>query len=258
MNGARTDRRNAVLVASGLYHDIDFARREILGHLGEFPAVRTHVVPDYADIAAIGQADFLVSYTCDVVATPQQTAALRAWLERGGRWFALHGTNSVLRFMEDGRVGTPDLAPEFMELLGSSFASHPPIERYRVDVADPSHPLVEGLSSFDVTDEQYLSDPRAPIHVLLDTFHAGETPRFERSHWPAARHPVLYLRTVGKGAILYLTLGHCRGHYDMQPMMDWWPTVERGSWDEPIFRELLRRGLGWAGRMQHTNPQDGE
>ena len=28
--------------------------------------------------------------------------ALRSWLQRGGRWYALHGTNSVLRLLADG------------------------------------------------------------------------------------------------------------------------------------------------------------
>ena len=49
--------------------------------------------------------------------------------------------------------------------------------------------------------------------------------------------------------MLYLTLGHCRGHYDMiDPPFDgsFWPKAERGSWDVAEFYELLRRGLAWA------------
>ncbi len=46
--------------------------------------------------------------------------------------------------------------------------------------------------------------------------------------------------------MLYLTLGHCRHHYDMQPLMDYWPNIERCAWDTPQFYELLRRGLQWA------------
>ena len=51
---------------------------------------------------------------------------------------------------------------------------------------------------------------------------------------------------VGEGEVLYLTLGHCRHHHDMQPMMDYWPTMDRGSWDLPVFYQLLRRGIQWA------------
>jgi hypothetical protein len=46
--------------------------------------------------------------------------------------------------------------------------------------------------------------------------------------------------------VLYFTLGHARGHYDMRPLMDEYPTVERGSWPVPAFTELLRRSLRWA------------
>jgi hypothetical protein len=45
---------------------------------------------------------------------------------------------------------------------------------------------------------------------------------------------------------LYNTLGHCRGHYDMVPLKDWWPTVDRCSWELPQYRELLRRAIRWA------------
>ena len=56
----------------------------------------------------------------------------------------------------------------------------------------------------------------------------------------------MYLNDHAKGAVLYLTLGHCRGHYDMRPLTDYYPSVERCSWDTPEFYELLRRGIAWA------------
>ena len=32
----------------------------------------------------------------------------------------------------------------------------------------------------------------------------------------------------------------------MRPRMDVYPKVERGSWELPVYYELLRRGLRWA------------
>ncbi|MFX5464614.1 hypothetical protein ABTD44_19770, partial [Acinetobacter baumannii] len=81
---------------------------------------------------------------------------------------------------------------------------------------------------------------------FLETQFAGEAPGFAQSQWPSARHPGFYLKPYGQGAVLYLTLGHCRGHYDLQPLMDYWPTVDRCSWELPVFHELLRRGIAWA------------
>ena len=48
-----TERVDAYLVAGGRYHDIDFARGEILKLLAEHPQVRTKVGSDYRDSEAI-------------------------------------------------------------------------------------------------------------------------------------------------------------------------------------------------------------
>jgi len=243
---AHPKRIDCVLVASGKYHDIDFARLELLKLLGEDERIRVRVFEDYSHLEAIRAADFLLTYTCDVVPSLAEQEALRAWVEQGGRWFALHGTNSILRFLDNGLVDSPTWAPHFMQTLGTQFIAHPPIAPYRVDVADPKHELVQGIEPFETTDELYLSDTHADLHVLLDAGFEGEATGFVRSRWRHARHPVMYLRELGRGAVLYLTLGHCRGHYDLQPLMDYWPTVDRCAWDLPVFHRLLRRGLAWA------------
>lgn len=243
----RTNRRlNCVLIAGGKYHDIDFARLELLKILGEDDRVRVRVFEDYANLEAIAAADFLVSYTCDVIPSLEGQEALRRFVERGGRWYALHGTNSILRFLANGLVDSPRWAPHFMETLGSMFVAHPPIAPYRVEVADPTHPLVAGVEPFEATDEHYLVETYGPLHVLLDTEFEGEATGFVESQWPKARHPVFYLHPVGEGSVLYLTLGHCRGHYDMQPLIDFYPEPEKGAWALPVFYDLLRRGLEWA------------
>jgi hypothetical protein len=46
--------------------------------------------------------------------------------------------------------------------------------------------------------------------------------------------------------VLYNTLGHCRGHFDMVPVVPYYPVIERGSWEQPAYTELLRRSLRWA------------
>lgn len=237
---------DCVLIASGKYHDIDFARLELLKLLAEDQRVRVRVFEDYANLDAIGQADFLITYTCDVIPSLDQQDALRSWVEAGGRWYALHGTSAILRFLSSGLVDSPAWAPHLMETLGSQFIAHPPIAPYQVDLADPGHPLVQGIAPFEVTDELYLSDIHAELHVLLEAAFEGEATGFARSEWPYARHPVFYIRSLGKGAVLYLTLGHCRGHYDMRPLMAHWPEVQRCAWELPVFYELLRRGIAWA------------
>src|SRR5690606_38840158 len=141
---------DCVLIAAGKYHDIDFARLELLKLLAENPRIRVRVFEDYSNLDAIAQAAFVVTYTCEVLPNLEQQQFLRQWLKNGGRWYALHGTNSILNFMEDGQVETPNWAPLFMETLGSQFASHPPIGPFTVNVVAPEHPLVEGIEPFEV------------------------------------------------------------------------------------------------------------
>jgi hypothetical protein len=242
---------NGYLVCGGLYHDMDYARLELLKLLAEHPHIRVRVAQDYRDTGAIAESDFLITYTCGVIPEPAEQSALRDFLSAGRRWFALHGTNSVLRFLKDRGWDAPRSEPEFMAMLGSQFIAHPPISPYRVEVSDASHPLVAGIEPFEADDELYLCEYHGAHHALLHTHYRGDAPGFVAQSWPQAgetgdRQLVLYLHPHAGGEVLYCTLGHCRGKYDMRPMMAEYPTVERGSWKLPVYHELLRRGIRWA------------
>ena len=84
-------RVDAVLVAGGKYHDIDFARLELLKLLAEHPQLRVTVGSDYSDGEAIAKSRCLVSYTCDVRPGEAQQEGLARFVREGGRWLALHG-----------------------------------------------------------------------------------------------------------------------------------------------------------------------
>ena len=252
---------NAYLVCGGLYHDMDYARLELLKLLGEHEHIRVRVAEDYSNRSAIAAADFLVTYTCDVIPNAAEQGALREFLSAGRRWLALHGTNSVLQFLKGRGWDAPRTEADFMAMLGSQFLAPPPIKPYRVEVSDASHPLVAGIEPFEADDELYLSEYHGAHRALLHTHYRGEAPGFVSRFWPGAatsaaeaaesasssdRQLVLYLHPYGGGEVLYCTLGHCRGKYDMRPMMAEYPTVERGSWKLPVYHELLRRGIRWA------------
>lgn len=239
-------RINCLLVAGGQWHDIDYARLEILKLLGGNPQIRTKVFADYDFGDALDSAQMLVTYTCNVAPPEAMQHRLRRWLQAGGRWLALHGTNAVLELLDDGRWSAPRTIPVLADLLGSQFISHPPIAPYRVDVVDRGHPLVDGIEPFDAEDELYHLELHQPIHVLLEAECTMTADAFEGGADAPGRHPVFYLKNHNKGGVLYLTLGHCRGHYDLQPLLDWWPSVDRGSWALPEFRTLLGRGVDWA------------
>jgi uncharacterized protein len=247
-------RLDAVLVCGGRYHDFDYARRQVLGELGAFDRVKTRVFEDFACAepgGALGSADLLVTYTCDVRPSDAQQRGLQRWVSSGGRWLALHATNSA--FDPPARLGkgepfrTPRVFPIMADVLGSQFLAHPPIAPYRVEVTDPDHPLVRGIQSFEVDDELYCAELHGPLTVLLHTRFTGRCTGFEEAEWPEGDvRPVMYLKSTGAGSVCYLTLGHCRGPLDMQDFVPEYPKVELGSWVVPEYRTLLSRGMQWA------------
>ncbi len=256
-HGSRID---VTLVAGGKYHDIDFARRQLLDLLAEHEEFRVRVQPDYEDAEAIAAGSILVSYTCDVRPGEDAQRRIRDWVEAGGRWVALHGTNAALDLGTPKGVDAPRIFPQWVDTLGSQFVAHPPIQPYRVELSDPDHWLVAGIEPFETDDELYLSEypDRAALQPLLHTTYQGEAAGFVESDWTTGdpTHLVMYLRPLGAGAVLYNTLGHCRGHYDMTPIVDYYPRIERCSWEQPAYHELLRRSLRWArGQTTEGDPR---
>lgn len=250
-----TRRINAYLVCGGWWHDFDYARLQLLTLLAEHEHVRVQVAQNYEDVEAIVGCDLLITYTCNVRPSEPAQHALRDWVERGGRWFALHATNSAIDPPPagGGAFTTPRAFPRFADTLGSQFLSHPAIEPYEVTVSPGAHddPLVAGIEPFHANDELYLSELHGAIEVLLETRWFGDSgPGFAEHEWPIDEpRPVMYRRPLGDGCVLYFTLGHCRSHFDMiHPPFNgrYWPTIERGSWELDEFRTLLRRGIEWA------------
>ena len=235
------------LVVNAKYHDTNFARLELLKLLAENEDINTKVADSFSDLTAIQNSAFLITYTCDLRPTVGEQEGLARFLDSGGKWFALHATNALIEFV-DGKPDTPDVAPKFMELLGSKFVAHPDNQKIHVRVTDVSHPLTENLDDFDVEDEEpYYCEPRGEQTVLLEASYNEPSLGYVQSEYGTDRdtHPQMYLRQWGTGEVLYLSLGHCSGKHDMKPMIDIQPPV-RGSWNSPVYYELLRRGIKWG------------
>jgi uncharacterized protein len=250
------DRRiDAYLVCGGKYHDFDYARLELLKLLAADDHVRVQVAQHFGDLEAIVRCDFLVTYTCDLRPSTEEQEAIGTWVERGGRWLALHGTNCILdppTGEQGGAYSAPRTIPVWARTLGSQFVSHPPIEPYIVhrSPAAQHDPLVTGIESFEARDELYLMEHHGDLVSLLETRWTGSTRGFAEADWPDDDpRLVLYRRRLGEGEVVYFTLGHCRSHWDMiHPPHNGtrWPTIDRGSWEVPEFVEILRRGIAWA------------
>ncbi len=225
---------NLVCGSPARNHDFDFARRALLGYLYEAGDIRTDVFNNYDSGELLEAGDLLVSYTSQVPVSDDNCAALRRYLERGGRWFAIHASNSVVQ-----NTHLPGI-------VGSRFITHPPYTRFAVSVTRPDDELMQGTpASFEVEDEIYVIELSAEVEILMRTHWGGDA--FGKSY-PEAERPLMYRHRVGSadGGVLYLALGHCNRPYDKQrPEMADLPD-RRGPWAMPLFQDLIRRGIDWA------------
>ncbi|SRR6266404_299127 len=245
------------LICGAPTHDTNYSRLELLKMTHEDERVTVTLNETFSDVKAIGGSDAIIAYTCNVSPTDAQLDALEAFFKRGGRMFALHATNALFGFTNGpvikvqgieipGLVDTTDANPRFTSLLGSRFLAHLLLGPLHVNVSAPEHPIVRGISGFDVIDEPYIVELIGNCEVLLNARFSGRNPGYVLGDWPEERdHPQMYLKQHGAGAVLYLNLGHCSGKYDFRPLMDEGP-VSKGPWEVPEFRHLLRRGISWA------------
>lgn len=246
-----SERVDVLLVAGGRWHDVDHARAALLTLLAGHDVVRTRVDEDYRRAGLLARdTDVLVTWTCDVRPTPEEQDALAAFVRRGGRWLALHGTGSAIDAPLPGaeRVfTTPRALGVLPELLGSQFLGHPPITSYRVEPTGPAHPLTAGIDAFDITDELYVSEIHQPIEVLMSAPFTGSCRGFAEGQEVSGHWPVLHLKRTGAGEVCVLTLGHCRGRFDLQDQgVDDLGVVDHRAWRSPAYQQLLRRTLAWA------------
>lgn len=216
-------------------HDFDFARQRLLAALYEAGGLQTTVAANYDDSAAIESGDLLVSYTSQVPVEAARCEAIRRYLEKGGRWFALHASNSVR-----GNTILPGI-------LGSRFLAHPPYRHFSVAIAKPDDPLLAGIEPFEVDDELYAIEQHGDIDVLLHSRWGGSAmgQTFEEK-----MQPLMYRHRVGKGGVLYLALGHSAREFTRPASPGPNQTTLRGPWDLPVYKELVRRGIEWAARRR--------
>jgi hypothetical protein len=240
-------------------HDHDFARLRLLGLLAErnVPAL---VGNDFADIEKwLPVSRLLITYVAGPYPDAAQSRAIQHWLGAGGHWLGLHGTSGGRAQRVEGIRQRRTVRTEHQDVLGCMFLTHPPLCRFRVDVAE--HPITRGLgASFEVEDEPYfieLRDPGASRILLTAAFGAAAA-------WPVVetlygsdtslqadgKTRVLgYTQPVGAGGVTYFALGHCHSP-ESRPgradAADSTPATFRGPWETEAFVTLLRNAIDWG------------
>ncbi len=168
------------------------------------------VCTDYAHLHSdrLAQYDLVIDYidgwnrcgNCDAA------GELIAYVAQGGAMLSLH--NGIIKHS----------SPEMEQMVGGAFTGHPQHEvlAYAVKTA---HPVSKGLAPFEMDEEpyQFAMDPLAGLTILMEyTYHDQQ-------------YPAAWLRTFGKGKVIYLSPGH-----------------NPDSFQNEGFRALLVRAAAWC------------
>ncbi len=160
---------------------------------------------------ALGAADLVVINSANPGWSEAKAAALDAFLARGGGLVLIH-------YAVNGQ-GAPEA---FARRIGLAWRGGQSKFRHgSLDLAFPAqgHPITAGFSGLKLEDESYwdlVGDPDG-VEVLATQVEDGQ-PR-----------PLVWTRSVGRGRVFVSIPGH----------YTW-------SFDDPLFRLLLLRGMAWA------------
>ena len=132
--------------------------------------------------------------------------------------------NAVTEFVRSGKgcvalhLAAAPFNEDFTKMIGGRFITHPPIQEFAIHVDDPRHPITNGIPSFTVVDELYVTDhDPASIHILLSTSFEGK------------RSPMTWVKPYGAGRVVYIAPGH-----DFRTFLN------------PLFLRLVEQAVRWV------------
>lgn len=156
-----------------------------------------------------------------------QRAAFKAWVERGGGVVLLHGAGGDPSY--DWKWW-PDI------LIGAQFIGHTgrprQFQQAAIDVVDRAHPAMRGLPARWARTEEWYSFDRIPVgngtRILATVDETTYEPFPERVRM-GKPHPVIWSRCIGKGRVIFSSLGH-----------------KAETYAEPLHQLLIGNAIRWA------------
>ncbi len=169
--------------------------------------------------------DVLVCYDMWQTISEESKADLVALLKEGKPLVALHHALGGYQQWDEyaniigGRYHLDKWKDGGVEKPGSTYQHD---VDFKVQVADPHHPITQGVKDFAIHDEVYGGfEVKPESHVLLTT----DEPRNGRN--------VAWCKTYGAARVVYLQLGH-----------------DHVAYENPSYRRLLAQAIRWAARRE--------
>ncbi|MGQ9455555.1 MAG: ThuA domain-containing protein [Armatimonadota bacterium] len=200
-----------LMEVGGPYHDnpalYDMLKKK-LESTGRFVLTVTDNRDELAK-PAIDKYDVVLIYTTGGELTQSQEQGVISFVENGKGVVGIHSATDSFKNSD-----------AYWKLLCGRFAGHG-AGTFKVKITGKSHPVVKGMSEFQITDETYRHTwhPEAKPIVLMRREEDGE--------------PVSWVQYYGKGRVFVTGLGH-----------------GKPAWENPAFQQLIERALDWAvGRL---------
>ncbi len=198
--------KKALLVIGGTFHPFEPCAEILEGYLTGAGLCETTVTDDRKKLTRLGGYDLVILYTCGGKLTPAQEKSLCAFVNDGGGLLAIHAANVM-----------DDVNADYLEMVGTKFIGHGPITEFTVDIT-ADHDITKRIDSFRITDELYICEKRAKRLRVLAT-----------ALWQGEKHPMVYVRSYGKGRVCYVAPGH-----------------DERTFSNPLFQRICGKGVRWV------------
>ncbi|NLN78565.1 MAG: ThuA domain-containing protein [Armatimonadetes bacterium] len=149
--------------------------------------------------------DLVIMYSTRLTPTPQQEKGLIDFVSNGKGFVGIHSATDT--FLD---------SDAYWKMVGGRFTTHGN-ELFKVNMTGKSHPIVKGMSAFEIKDESYCHNynPDAKMIVLARRDKDSE--------------PVAWVQYYGRGRVFVTSLGH-----------------DKVAWDNAGFQKLVLNGSRWA------------
>ena len=181
-----------------------------------------------SDADALSQYDALVFNTFranETTLTETEQAGMKGFISGGKGFVCIHISGCV-----------PDTWPGYREITGGGWVMgtsfHPPYGQFTVNIDQPGHPGVEGISDFVTNDELYMGIEYSDDNdVFMKATSEEGTYQWEgkETYMPSGTFPLGWTRSYGDGRVFVTLLGH-----------------NGLSFETPEFQKMVLNGVAWA------------
>ena len=220
-----------LLVLSGGRHPYEESTPVLTGFLIQ----AGHTITVTQDASVLSDADRMSGYDAIVFNTlragemtlaDDEQAGMKSFISSGKGFICIHISGCV-----------PETWQEYNDITGGGWVMgasfHPPYSKFTVNVTQPEHPGMEGISDFETNDELYMGvDYQEGNNIFMSGTSDEGTYAWggqDAVHMPAGTFPLGWTRSYGSGKVFVTLLGH-----------------NGLSFETPEFQKMVLNGISWA------------